>query len=256
MATIAEVAQLAGVGRDTVKAWAREFAEHLSRTANPPKGQERVFTEADLCVLSLVADHWEDEPDYENIHALLNSGEQNDERFVEFARLNTPLFQDVPDEIDETWQHGVLIGGMAERDWPQVARSYKRAADELVSHALSQGEPHEIAYPIIFLYRHAVELYLKAMLDARPEHHVIGELVGLLERQCGGTVAGWVKARLWDFHRIDRMSDVFRYAGSPSGGELWVDLCHLQVVMERMAEAFEYHITKSHTGTRPVRSLA
>jgi DNA-binding transcriptional MerR regulator len=256
MATISEVARLMGVSRDTVKAWASEFAEHLSLAANPRKGQERQFSEADLRVLALVADHWEDEPDYENIHAMLNCGEQNGERFLEFARLHTPLFQEVPEEIDETWQHGVLIGGMASRDWPQVARSHKLAADELVRHALSQGEPHEIDYPIIYLYRHAVEVYLKAMLKARPEHHVIGELIGLLERECGNKVAGWVKDRLWDFHKIDRMSDVFRYAGSFSDGELWVDLHHLKTVMDRLTEAFESHIAKARTGKQHATTSA
>jgi len=34
MATIAEVAQHLGVDRETVKSWTREFAEHLSLTAN------------------------------------------------------------------------------------------------------------------------------------------------------------------------------------------------------------------------------
>jgi DNA-binding transcriptional MerR regulator len=244
MATISEVARLMGVSRDTVKAWTREFAEHLSLTANPTKGQEREFTEADLRALALVADLWKDEPDYENINAMLNSGEQNGERFQEFARLHTPVFQDVPDEIEETWQHGFLIGGMAMRDLPQVARAYKTAADALVQHALSDGESDEIAYPIIYLYRHAIEVYLKAMLKTKPEHHVIAELIGRLEKQCGNKVAGWVKDRLWDFHKIDQMSDVFRYAESPSDGELWVDLHQLQTVMGRLAEAFENHIAR------------
>lgn len=120
MASISEVAGHLGVSRDTVKTWTHEFAEHLSLTANPSKGKERQFTEADLRVLALVADFWEDDPDFENIHAMLNCGEYNDERFAEFARLRTPLFQEIPEEIDETWQHGVLVGGMASKNLPQA----------------------------------------------------------------------------------------------------------------------------------------
>src|SRR5208337_1120299 len=56
MATISEVARHLGVDRDTVKTWTTEFAEHLSLTANPPKGKERQFCETDLRVLAFVAE--------------------------------------------------------------------------------------------------------------------------------------------------------------------------------------------------------
>ena len=56
----------------------------------------------------------------------------------------------MPDEIDDTWQHGVVIGGMASRNLSQVARAYKTAADELLKQALSRYEPHEFDYPIFF----------------------------------------------------------------------------------------------------------
>jgi len=244
MATISDVARLLAVDRDTVKKWTTEFAEHLSLTANPSKGKERQFGEADLRVLALVADFWEDDPDLENIHAMLNSGDFNEEHFAEFARLQTPLFQEMPDEIDDTWQHGVVIGGMASRNLPQVARAYKTAADELLKQALSQYEPHEIDYPIFFLYRHTIEIYLKAMLTTPPETHDLGRLIELLEQQAGRKIALWVKDRLWDFQRMDRHSDVFRYADPPPDGELWVDFHHLKAVMDRLVEAFEERITR------------
>lgn len=242
MATVSEVARFLGVSRDTVKTWTTEFAEHLSLTANPPKGTERQFGEADLRVLALVADFWEDDPDLQHIHAMLNSGEHNEDRFSDFARLHTPLFQEVPDEIDETWQHGVLVGGMASRNLPQIARAYKTAADELLKLALSQYEPHEIDYPIIFLYRHSIEVYLKAMVQAPPETHDLGRLIELLEEQLGKKIAAWVKDRLWDFQRMDRHSDVFRYADL-APGELWVDFHQLKAVMDRLVQAFEEQIT-------------
>src|SRR5208337_4930373 len=56
MATISEVARHLGVDRDTVKTWTTEFAEHLSLTANPPKGKERQFCETELRVLAFVAE--------------------------------------------------------------------------------------------------------------------------------------------------------------------------------------------------------
>lgn len=243
MATISEVAQHLGVDRDTVKAWTTEFAEHLSLTANPPKGKERHFGETDLRVLALVTDYWEENPDLQNIHAMLNSGDYNEDRFAEFACLRTPVFQEMPEDINEDWRNGVLIGGFAERNLPQVAKAYKTAADELLKQALSKFEPHEIDYPIFFLYRHAIEVYLKAMLDLPPQTHDLGKLIRLLEEQVGEKIASWVKDRLWDFQRLDQHSDLFRYADLPADGELWIDFHHLKLVMDRLTEAFEQQIT-------------
>jgi DNA-binding transcriptional MerR regulator len=244
MATIAEVARLLDVDRDSVRRWATEFAEHLSLTANPKKGQERQFTEADLRVLAVIAEHFEMENDASDIHYALNSGSQYEEPFLEFARIHTPLFQEVPEEIDETWQHGVLIGGMACRDLPQVAAAYKLAADELVKRALASQEPHELDYPILFLYRHTVELYLKAALTTAPEHHDLSRLIQLFEAECGNTIADWIKDRLWDFHKIDHMSALFRYAEPPSNVELWIDFHQLQTVMDKLVQAFEEYMAR------------
>jgi transposase len=55
MATISEAAKFVGVGRDSVKQWATEFAEYLSLTANPGKGKERKFMESDVRVLAVIA---------------------------------------------------------------------------------------------------------------------------------------------------------------------------------------------------------
>jgi DNA-binding transcriptional MerR regulator len=243
MATISDVARLLDVGRDTVKHWTTEFAEHLSLTARV-KGKVRQFSEADLRVLALISYYWEEDPDLENIHAMLNSGDYDEDVFAEFASLNTPVFQEVPDEIDETWQHGVLVGGWASRNWPQVARAYKKAADELLTQALRQCEPHEFDYPIIFLYRHTIEVYLKAMLTPPPKTHDLGRLTELLELQCGNKIAPCVKDRLRDFQRMDEHSDVFRFAEPPPDGELWVDFHQLKLVMDRLVEAFEHQMSR------------
>ena len=106
----------------------------------------------------------------------------------------------------------------------------------------------EIDYPIIFLYRHTMEVYLKAMLKAPPEIHDLGRLIELLEQQVGTKIPAWAKDRLWDFQRMDRLSDVFRYADPPPDGELWVDFHQLKAVMDRLVEAFEKQITGRGVG--------
>ncbi len=115
----------------------------------------------------------------------------------------------------------------------------------------SRCEPYEIDYPIIFLYRHCVELYLKAILTTPPETHDLNRLMELLEKQVGKKVAAWVGGRVRDFHKIDQISDLFRYPGGP-WNELWIDLHQLKTVMDRLVEAFERQLD-ADIRTRPGR---
>ncbi len=251
MATVSETARFLGVERDEVKKWAKEFAEYLSLTAQAAKGQERHFSEADLRVLAVIAEHLELGNEADDVRYALNNGQQYAESLLEMARLHSPLFQEMSDEMDETWQHGTLIGGMACRDLPQVARAYKLAADELLKQALSKYEPHELDYPVLFLYRHTVEVYLKAALDNPPQHHDLSRLIQLLEAESGKKIAGWVRDRLWDFHKIDNMAALFRYADAPPDGELWIDFHQLQAVIDKLVQAIEQYMEQKRQTANP-----
>ncbi len=242
MATVSKVADLLGVDQDSVKRWSKEFAEYLSLTAQPANGKSRHFTEADLRVLAVIAYHLELGNAAVDVHFALNSGEQYTRRIVEMAEIHTPLFQEPPEDMDETWRHGTLIGGMAYRDLRQVARAYKLAADELLKQSTLKYEPHELDYPVLFLYRHTVEVYLKAALNTPPEHHDLSMLIQLLETESGKKIAGWVKDRLWDFHKIDRMASLFRYADPPEKDELWINFNQLETVIDKIVKAIEQYI--------------
>ena len=58
------------------------------------------------------------------------------------------------------------------------------------------------------------------MLGHPPETHNLSMLIGLLEKQIGKSIAPWIAERVRDFHEIDKMSDMFRYAELPSALEL------------------------------------
>jgi len=101
MKTVADVARLFDMDRDVVKKWCYDFADYLNPKANPPKGRVRRFTEADLRVLAVVFYYWEENPDYENIRACLDSRDHEDEHFVEFSRLHTSIFREPCDGLTE-----------------------------------------------------------------------------------------------------------------------------------------------------------
>jgi len=67
-------------------------------------------------------------------------------------------------DLPEGSTRSVLIGSLSS-DWYQYAAGYKLAADRLVA-GLSEHGTHTdfVCIPILFLYRHYVELYLKALL--------------------------------------------------------------------------------------------
>ncbi len=245
MRTIADIARLFKVDRETVKQWGTTFADYLS--AAPKKGATRYFTESDTRVFALVNHYWEDEPDLEHIQALLNSGEHNGELFVTFVQQHTPVFQEVPDDLDETWTHGVLFSSMWIRPLIEVARAYKYAADELVKEALGCSEPHLLDYPILYTYRHTLELYLKIALNdqeqARKHGHDLVALAKAVERKHGKKIADWVMIRLAEFNEVDPLSDLFRYADKAPQHrqhvEMWIDFTQLKSVMDSLCEAFE-----------------
>jgi len=251
MRTIGDISRFLGVARDMIKAWITEFSEYFSEAARPCSGRTRHFTEGDTRLLVLINEYWEDKPDFANILAAINSGEQNAKRFVEFVQLNTPIFQEVPSDVNETWTHGVLLSSMYVRPMIEVARSYKYAADELTKEALSFQEPHLLDYPIFFTYRHALELYLKLILDNQAQTlktgHDLDRLILAVETKLSGKANEWVLTRLREFNKIDPTSDLFRYADRapkhPQYVDMWVDLCQLKSVMDRLCDAFETHIS-------------
>lgn len=163
-----------------------------------------------------------------------------------------PIFVEPPDDLDETWRHGGIAGGMA---WltPQmeVAQAYRFAASAVIKQALRDDLAWQAVYPALFLYRHAIEVTLKALFPGAPFSHGLKGLIDrvgvLLDANMNAEDAAWVKARLHEFEVIDPASTAFRYTGAKlpgekhlrQDGEWWVDFVHLRDVMEIVLEIIE-----------------
>jgi len=147
-------------------------------------------------------------------------------------------------------------------NWHAFAWGYKRAADILAEHvsaAVSGGDL--IIYPIVFLYRHHLELTLKdiirrgnELLDApvsQRGNHSLGELWkdcrSMLER-AGMPVdipevpeAVPFETCIEEFERLDPQGVSFRYPEEKSGTPILlpgldsIDLSNLRKVVERMS---------------------
>jgi hypothetical protein len=243
---VSEVARMFEVHRDVVKAWAYHFSDYLKPEANPSKGTPRTFTAGDLRVLAYVYMHWEEQPDYESIKIGLNTESHFEEQYDNFLTMTTPLFQEPPEDLDGTWRHGTVIGGMSEiGDMFALAESYKLAGDMLVDAARAADEIYELIYPIIYNYRHATELYLKAVVTPSRETHdlswLIQEFKKLLKSEFDSTLPQWFENVILAFNDFDPNSTTFRYGGfsSFSQGEVWVDLVHVKTLMGWLARSFQ-----------------
>lgn len=53
------------------------------------------------------------------------------------------------------------------QNWGMYTIGYKEAGDLLLQYALNVGRQNVLVYPIIFLYRHYIELQLKEIITKR-----------------------------------------------------------------------------------------
>lgn len=145
------------------------------------------------------------------------------------------IFEEVPVDLDERWYHGFLVGGMALwRDAGDLAEIYRRNGDALIDRALDEQDlSNQYAYPALYLYRHALELYLKAILGDAKKVHKLDDMVGSLETS--GKAPGWLLVTLREFASVDPDAQAFRFhdgrIGEALEAESWVDFRNLQEAM-------------------------
>jgi HEPN domain-containing protein len=168
--------------------------------------------------------------------------------FTEDA-MTRPLFEGLTSEHarEDGWSgpHGFAFGGMMQANNASLAEEYFLAANELVSAVKDQRvEDYRVANVALFLYRHSVELLLKAALTEPMRTHDLGELatkfVTMVKSQYGEEVPTWIVRRLKELAEMDERSTAFRYgeygtpideSGAPIGFEVYVSLPHLQAAM-------------------------
>ena len=113
--TVGYVARLFDIDKSLVKSWSKWFAEYLSSpTSN--KGEPQAYTQSDLRVFAVIYENYDPSDDdvtsaYSGVYGPLNSDDQYEERYIEFAYLNSPIFQEIPGEFE--------YSKPGECNWPQ-----------------------------------------------------------------------------------------------------------------------------------------
>jgi hypothetical protein len=162
--------------------------------------------------------------------------------------LTRPVFRTVGfEDIDESWRGGAYIGGMAGAyEDAGIASSYMAAAEWLVERAIADEQVYEVVLPVLFLYRHAIELRLKfAVRPSKPSHDIPALVTALNEMLVairGSELAPLVSERIREIASIDPRADAFRFhARKPTKAvpravpqfpeEIWVDVTYLRDAM-------------------------
>jgi hypothetical protein len=156
--------------------------------------------------------------------------------------------------IDETSRHGAFVGGMAGAHQDGgIASSYLRAAEQLAAQAVADDAAHEVVLPVVFLYRHALELRLKlAVRPAKLDHDLV-KLAETLDVQLlakrGVGLPSEILDRIREIGKFDPRADAFRFTrraatkGKPGEAhfneEVWVDVAHLRRVMRAVDEQLQ-----------------
>ena len=238
---VSEVAQIINVDRNLIKTWTFHFSEYLNPKAAPNKGTKREYTIDDFSVLGYVSYHWEDEPDIESIKIRLNYNYHLDSPFNEIGKEAIPIFRELSERenLDNIFVAGGLIGGAQKLE---LADSYKKAGDLLVDNLINQNDDWSAFFPIIFTYRHSIELYFKAILKQENNTHDLTKLSGkfnkILEENFRIKPPKWFDNMIKSFNDFDPGSTAFRYGDLDWQDEMVIDLKHIREIMDWSSESF------------------
>lgn len=164
--------------------------------------------------------------------------------------------------------YGNIVAGFSRRpreDFSIFAKGYYRAAKKLADDLLeSPGYGDYEGYPIVFLYRHALELHLKAFIfstkiitEMREDPgkvvtngHNLTSLYGAFDKLLSGipelkqdaSMRMFLKSLnsvVQDFHKIDPVSDLFRYPLGKDGNPMERTLLRIGDIRDTFEELEE-----------------
>lgn len=218
-------------------------------TRKSPKGRSREFTESDLFALMYVATRWEADPDVQSINSGLNTEEQFCDDFRNVLYRHTPILQEPPGDLDETWMHGMLLNGGGVNAYLELARSYKSSADALLDSALKSGEARDFGYPVLYAYRHVLELYLKILGENDERTHSLRRCVEIVEKRHSAQLPSKripdpIRSWILELDAIDPLGTAFRYA------EYWMDFNQVKFAIGMIFTALDRAILLSGVRTR------
>ncbi len=168
------------------------------------------------------------------------------------TRNNRQIFQE-PTDQDEDDFNVVYLGGFVQHAYTfwEIAQAYKVAGDILVEKVLSKKfEGYELIYPILFNYRHCLELYLKSFVftEVKESHNlkfILEKFEIYIKEHHKINVPTEYKKMLLELYDFDKNSTAFRYPGEIKSqnvgdyGEFRIHLVRLKETMNDFKVSFD-----------------
>lgn len=249
--SVSQTARILGVDGQQVKALAWTYRDYLCEQSNPGKGRARTFTDSDVLALMYIYDRSEDGEPEDEIRAGLDREDHYDnDRYRDLLYANTPILQDSPEDLDETWRHGILMAGAGVDGPLALARNYRESANLLLETALKSGEPRDWGFPVLFGFRHTLELYLKIIGEISDHTHSLSECVLSVERRHGVRIPSPAREWIVELDKIDPTGTAFRYADDDAvralrNEEFWLDFVQFKAAMALVFEMLDRAILKA-----------
>ena len=95
--------------------------------------------------------------------------------------MHRPLFEEPTSALErpDQWAEplGFMVGGMANTNYQHLGQQYYNAASSLVESIKHQEVADcDVANPVLYLYRHSIELFLKAIMGGAAKTHSLETL--------------------------------------------------------------------------------
>lgn len=153
--------------------------------------------------------------------------------------LDSIIFREPPDDLDESW-FGAIVGTFGGyRDFFTVAQSFRNAANCLIYTHKNNHYECEVLDPLLYLYRHSLELYMKALIvahnhgcDVKKDYgHSLSKLFKeavAVVKTLGYEMPERAKRIVAEMSEVDSASFSFRYDGDWSKSEYWIGYDNLK----------------------------
>ena len=152
---------------------------------------------------------------------------------------------------------GILLVGGGRYEYLELARNYRHVAETMLREALEKDEVDGWAYPVLFAYRHTLELYLKLIGEIDEITHSLARCVQLVEQRRKVTLPPPIREWILQLEQIDPAGTSFRYADSDSAlnqhYEQWFDFRHFQFAMKRVFDALDMAILRVGAKGKPAK---
>jgi DNA-binding transcriptional MerR regulator len=128
------------ISRQTVRIWTTEFAEFLSPSATPEKGQQRNFSDDDMAVFALVHEVKQRGGTYENVHLQLKNGQRGALPSSNKLMPQEPDTHLAPLRGEITRLSNLLQQAMTERDDLRITAAQEKALRQRSDEQLAQAQ--------------------------------------------------------------------------------------------------------------------